>query len=166
MRHNAGFLLIEVVLVVALILIIVTLAMPQMSFLTKQIVHSEIEKLASVCFFLRQCALVTNQEQTLMFNHHKGTYSSGEYTYSLAAGVRFGFLPNSYGPPSNPQHLISQAVTFKNGKITFYADGTISSGTVYMIDAKDTYFYALTTPSAQMPCIRKYEYEQRWVPLS
>jgi type II secretory pathway pseudopilin PulG len=166
MRHSRGFLLIELMLVVALIIIIVTLAMPQMSFLTKQLVHSEIEKLATVCYFLRQSALVKHQDQTLVFNQQNGTYSSGDNTYTLAKGVRFGFLPDTYGPPSSPIHRIAKAVTFDKGKITFYADGSISSGTVYLIDSNNNYFYALTTPSAQMAYVRKYEYQQRWVLLS
>jgi Tfp pilus assembly protein FimT len=169
MRKNAGFLLIEVVVVIALVIIIVTLAMPQMSFLNKQIIRSEIEKLASVCLFLRQSALVTHRDQTLVFNQMHSSYSSEQASYTLASGVKFGFLHNSYGPPSNPSNLINQAVTFKREKIVFYADGTISSGTIYLIDATQNYFYALTTPSGQLPCIRKYEYQhsgQRWALVS
>lgn len=166
MRHGAGFSLIELVLVIALIIIIVTLAMPQMSFLNKQIVASEVEKLATVCLYLRQLALVTQRNQTLMIDQLTNTYRSEECTYALSSGVRFGFLPNTYGPPSNPQSLIVKGVTFSNEKIVFHADGSISSGTLYLVDSLATYFYALTTPSGQAPCIRQYEYQQRWVLVS
>lgn len=161
-----GFLLIEVAVVVALVIVVIMLAVPHMSFLKKQIVYSEVEKLATVCLFLRQQALVTQHEQTLLFDQNNHTYASQDCIYRLCSGVRFGFLPKMYGPPSSPKSLIHQAITFHNQKISFYADGTMSSGTIYIVDAAGASCYAVTIPTGQVPFIRKYEYQQGWIQLS
>lgn len=170
MRHNNyvtnGFLLVEISIVLSLLIIVIMLAMPHMSFLKKQIVYSEIEKIATVCLFLRQQALVTHQEQQLLFDQKSGNYSSNNCIYSLAPGIRFGVLSRLYGPPSNPTSLIEQPITFHNKKILFHPDGTISSGTIYLVDTSQNCCYALTIPSAQIPFIRKYEYQQQWVQIS
>ncbi len=167
MQHKEGYLLLEVLIVVSLLVAIVMLALPQMKFLNKQLVFSEVHKIASICLFLRQLALVTHQNQELLFNSSTGVYHSANRTYSFASGIRLGFLPNMQGPPSKPHHTINQAITFKNNKISFFADGTISSGALYLVDSSGTYCYALTTPSAQAPFIRIYEYiQQGWALLS
>lgn len=164
MRHtHAGFLLIEVMLVIALIIVIISLAMPQMSFLKKQITTSEIDKFASLCLSLRQCALVTGKDQELRFDVNKGTYSAHGQTHALASGVSFGFLKGMKGPPSKPDRALTQPVTFVDGKIVFFAQGSMSSGAVYFVDAAHTFCYALTSGSAQMPLMKKYEYQQRWI---
>lgn len=163
---NAGFLLVEVALVLALILVIITLATPQFLFLKRQIVHSEIKKLIAECLYQRMCAMATHQELVVQFDPVKSRYGTKERMQSLASGVKFGFLPALLGPPSQPTRPIDKAISFVNNRINFYADGSMSSGTVYFLDRDNSSCYALTIPSGQAPYIRHYEYQNRWVLVS
>ncbi len=162
----AGFLLLEVALVLALILIVVTLATPQFIFLKRQIARTEVQKLIAECFYLRNCAMATHQDLTLTFDCAQGCYATKYKNQKLTQGLHFGFLPTLHGPPSNPTRLIEKAITFVNNTITFYADGTISSGTIYFLDAENSRCSALTIPSGQVPFIRHYEYQDRWTLVS
>ncbi len=158
-----GFFLMEFLIVITLIMVIIGLALPSLSFLNNTVLKSEVEKLAMVCYYLRQYALATHKEQKLTFNQARQSYTVDSSTYSLSNNIRFGFLPECYGPPSQPLHKINQAITFVHDKIQFFPDGSMSSGTIYLIDATKQYAYAITIPSAQLPYIRKYEYQNRWV---
>lgn len=54
---KSGFTLIELMIVIALFLLIVTLGMIQFSFLDNTIVHAEVDKLAATCSYLQQKAI-------------------------------------------------------------------------------------------------------------
>lgn len=162
----AGFLLVEVALVLALILVIITLATPQFLFLQKQIVQSEMQKLIAEFFYHRAYAMATHQDLMITVDPVQGTYGTKERMQSLGHGVQFGFLHQLLGPPSQPTRLIDKAITFLNNRINFYADGTMSSGTIYMLDSQKRRCYAITIPAGQAPFIRSYEYQDRWVLIS
>jgi len=162
----AGFLVVEVALVLALILVIITLATPQFLFLKRQMVHSEIQKLIAEFFYHRAYAMATHQDLMLTVDPGRGTYGTQERMLSLASGVQFGFLPQLLGPPSQPTRLIDKAVSFLHNRINFYADGTMSSGTIYLLDSQNRRCYAVTIPAGQAPFIRSYEYQDRWVLIS
>ena len=78
-----------------------TLATPQFLFLQKDIVDdSEVQKLIAECFYQRACAMATHQDLVLTLDQLNGTYGTKDRMQSLAHGVRLGFLPRLFGPPS------------------------------------------------------------------
>ena len=97
---------------------------------------------------------------------HKKTYTCNGQDFSVCPGIEFGILPFTQGPPSKPQTLITQPISFKDQKITFFPDGTMNSGTLYCTDVSKNFCYALTIPSAQVPVMRVYELQDKWVMLS
>lgn len=163
MSAKQGFFFMEFLVVLALIIIIIALAIPNLSLLTHAVLKSEVDKLTLFCYYLRQCALATNTEQKLIFNKINNSYTIQTVTHSFSKALQFGFLPNCYGPPSQPLYKINYPITFPHDMIRFFPDGSMSSGTIYLIDATKQNGYAITIPSAQFPHIRKYVYQDRWV---
>jgi len=163
---EGGFSLIELVITVALCALVVTLMVVNVSFLNRSVIRVEVNKLYTACMYVRQCALTTHQEQTLIFNKKNNSYSFDGRVEHLSSSVTFGVIPGAKGPPSSPQKLLSSPITFKKDRIVFYPDGVISSGTVYLTDYQRQSLYALSNGIAQISYLRKYLYTGRWQLMS
>lgn len=161
----AGFLLIEVALVLMLILISITLALPQFTCLKRSMVHCEIKKLIAECFYQRLCAIASHKELSIQFDCVQNCYTTSTKKTFFQA-VRMESLPGLKGPPSQPKKAIDNPITFNNSKIVFYPDGTMSSGTIYFVDTSKTSCYALTIATGQAPFLRHYEFASSWVQIS
>ena len=162
MYIKKGFTLIEAMVVVCLFVVIATLGIMQLSFLDSTILHAEANKLAAVCSYLRQKAISTNTEYVLVFDLEKNEYRCGETHEVLPQRVSFGFLPKVLGPPGSPSRSINKAITFVDSSIHFYPTGIISSGTVYLVEKKKQYMYALSNAVSQFSYLRLYRYDGKW----
>lgn len=162
---KGGFTLIEAMVVIALFVLVATLGMIQFSFLDSTIAHIEIDKLATVCSFLQQHAVVTDTEQVLVCDTTHNEYRCDNVHEKLSQRISFGFLPGAMGSPGSPSHGIAKAITFPASSIHFYPTGIISSGTVYLVDKKKHYMYALSNAVSQVSYLRLYQYAGRWKPL-
>jgi Tfp pilus assembly protein FimT len=169
-----AFSLIETVLIVSIIVILLFISLPKLSFVNRFVLQNETEKLFSVFSFLQQRAIASNREQLLFFdiNHNAYSYagkSDKKIVYALPDVIKFGFLQDVQGPPSKPSKKINTAITFKKDKsdtrvVQFFSDGTISSGTIYLVDNNQTYLYAVTIAVSQVSFMRLYRYDSgRWV---
>jgi len=165
-KNYAGFLLIQIGVVLALFVLIITLSLSHSNLLRKQIMHAEVEKLAVLFRYFQQRACVTQREQKLVFDERTGSYVCDTYKQTLPFGIQFGCIAHSYGPPSNPQTLIKKGITFKNNTVVFSPDGSISAGTVYLVDAQKKLMYALTSPISHISFLRMYRYDSGWSCLS
>lgn len=162
MSTKVGFTLVELSIVVALCMIVATLVMVHGSYMNRFLVHEEIEKLALVCRYLQNSALTTNQEKTLAFDPINKTYSYDGVVERIARAVKFGVIDGAQGPPSNPCHPITKPITFKNNTITFYGNGIIQSGTVYLVSNDKHVMYALSNSVSQISHLRIYKYDGTW----
>jgi len=160
--YKKGFTLIEAMVVICLFGLISTLAIMQLSFLDETIVRSQIDKLAAVCSYLRQKAIATNSEQKLIFDLEKNEYRCDDVRETLPQRYSFGFMEKALGPPGSPSQKIEKAITFPGNIIHFYPTGIISSGTVYVVDKKKQYMYALSNAVSQFSYLRMYRYEGKW----
>jgi len=161
-QKKAGFSLVELLVVIVIVALLSTLASVNLSFLNGTLVKSEIQKLHTVCHYLRRKAMMTNQSQKLIFDISNNEYRYGDNVEKFAQLVSIGFLPGTKGPPSTPSRLIQNPITFKNSEIIFYQDGIVSSGTVYLIDTNKCYQYALSVPIAQISYLRMYYHDKKW----
>ena len=157
-----GFSLIEMMVVIALIMLISSLASINTYYLHKAVVHTELDLLYNTCCYLQHMAMATNQKQELLFNLAGQCYTYNSEKHALPGVVQFGILPQVNGPPSSPSHALTLPITFSNEKIVFYPDGIISSGIIYMIDSNHHDIYALSSGVANVSFLRKYRYDGKW----
>lgn len=157
-----GFSLIELLVVLAIILLISSMASINTHYLNKAVVHTEIDLLYNTCCYLQHTAMATNQKQELSFDGARQSYSHNGEKLELPQAVQFGILPHVKGPPSSPSHVLTMPITFAHEKIVFYPDGIISSGIIYMVDSNHQDIYALSSGIANASFLRKYRYDGKW----
>jgi type II secretory pathway pseudopilin PulG len=173
-----SFSIFELLLVLAAIAILFTITIPRLSFFSHFLLQGEVEKLFSTFNYLQQKAIASNSEQELFFDLAKNYYfykskddSQRLIEQKLPQQIKFGFLPNSMGPPSSPSKSISSSITFKyvnenQFRATFLGNGSISPGTLYLVDIKKNHMMALSCSISQVSCIRKYRYTSgKWICL-
>jgi len=167
-----GFSLLELLVTLALITLVFTITIPRFLFFNSLIMHNEINKLFVTFTYLQQKAIASNHEQELRLCPHDNSYSYQQnqktVTTTLAHIVHFGFLKEVKGPPSSPKTPITHPITFKQNAekkyvVTFFPDGNVSPGTIYVVDRKQKIMNALTCSMAPVSYIRKYNYtDGRW----
>lgn len=158
--NKYGFSLVELMIVIALTMILVSLAAINTRYLNKAAITAEINLLYAACHYLQQVAITHNQQQELVFDSSKNSYTIDGQCHQLPKTICFGVLPDAKGPPSSPHNTLSKAITFANNIITFSPDGIISSGAVYLTDSRE--LYALSSSVAHASFLRTYRYDGKW----
>jgi hypothetical protein len=145
-----------------MIAIIMLLSTVHNAFLQRMIVRAELDHLYAVCSMLQRSAMMFHQSQTLSFDKEKHRYRYKQTEYCLPASVRFGTRAGVKGPPSAPDYVIINPITFKEDGITFTPDGIIQPGAVYLTDHAKQCTYALSCAIAHVSHLRKYQYTDTW----
>ncbi len=165
-------------LVLALTLIICSIAIPSFFNRTEHALFHELEKLNIIMVYLQQRAMAIHNEQRLIFDIKNNSYffdnGKKRVTHTLNPLIRFGFFPRAKGPPAQPTAPITSPITFNMDKennyhILFNSNGNISSGTIYLIDKYANTMGALTCSISQVSYIRRYVYrnsEGSWALLA
>jgi prepilin-type N-terminal cleavage/methylation domain-containing protein len=166
MIKRRGFSLVEILVVVAIVSFIAFLSAHFVIVNDSSFVRAELEKLCSCAFYLQARARLEGKPYTLSFDPEHQSYIGDRETYKLHPAVQFGILKGVKGPPSKSTYLLNDPVTFPEHSITFYPNGVISAGAVYLTDKKHSCLYALTSGIAQVSHIRRYKYAQKWILLS
>jgi len=163
--RRSGFALLELCVVLGLVCIIALLTMHSFSFYRRLFLHTELDRLYTLCVATAQHAVINNQTQEIKFDVHNQSYkishAATTKTCSLPDGIIFGLLPGIKGPPANPKGDVRQPITFEKQCITFHKDGKIQAGTLYLTDTKKQWQYALSCPVGTIPYIRRYRYENK-----
>ena len=158
--------LFELCIVMTLICILTTLSFRIFLPNPRSIMQTQLQTLTTVFTHLQQRAIANNQDIVLTINLNENSFNytinKMRYSYTLQTPILFGFLPGVYGPPAKPERPIAAATTFKSDKntamVTFFANGEISSGALYLIDNKQTIMGALTCAVSQVSYVRNYLY--------
>ena len=169
-----GYTLIELMLVCTIVLFLCTIGIPHFFNKSSHDLTYELNKIEIILKFLQQRALATNQTQTIVIDPTIQTFTwiinNQKITHTLTPTLKFGFLPQSYGPPSDPTALITDSITFKQINNFYYIElfpnGKISSGSIYLIDKNRIIMGALTSGISQVSYIRRYVYKskaQQWL---
>lgn len=136
------------------------------SFLSRMLVRAELEHLYTASYYLQRKALMLHAPQTIQFDRNNNTYEIDEKTYRLPSHVRFGTALGVKGPPSGPLSMVTNPITFLHNSITFYPDGVIQSGTIYLTDHHKSCTYALSCAVSPVSYLRKYQYTDGWNMIS
>ena len=166
LHKQQGYALFQLGIVLALLLIICTLSLPRFSFLQHRLVRTEIEKIMLMFRYIQRMALACNQDQYLQLYLQQGWYQGVGHREYLPVGVKFFVLPGVYGPPSHPHKALTRPTTYKNDRVTFYANGIIQAGTIYLTDKNNQVMYALSSAISPIAYIRAYRYDiasKEWV---
>lgn len=153
-----GFSLIECSTVLALIALLATITMSSLGFIQRFFVRAEVEKLHAMCRYVQKCAIIDHIKYVLTLNKMDHSYTSLMGTEQFPRGVQFGLLPGLKGPPSSAAVTLHTPITFTDEHIEFYPNGTIQSGTVYIVDTLRQNAYALSNGVAHISHLRKYYY--------
>lgn len=140
------------------------LAIQGFSFYNRLFLHNELDKLYMILVAHSRRAIIDNQSHTVTFDEIKGQYTTNTNSLQkLSEGIIFGTIPGAKGPPANPHEQIRQPITFRNRRVTFYADGKVQPGTLYLTDTKKQWLYAISCPVGNISYLRRYRYEgNRW----
>lgn len=161
MSLKKGTLLIELLVAIAIIAALASIAVPSFKFMDKQLLAVEVERLYSTFTQAQRKAMLSGTRQSLHFSEN--SYNFDKRTHKLPSKIKFGFFADVKGPPSTPNKTIASAVTFPNKKAIFYVDGKISPGTAYLIDEGNKFMYAVTIPVSEVSYIRKYQVKnEKW----
>ena len=170
-KRRKSFSLVEVLISLSVIVIFSSLMIPHFLNVKRYLLINEVDKLFVTFSYLQQRAIASNQVQKMFFDFSDRSYYYFDKTgkksvYNLADSIKFGFMKNSKGPPGQTKkarNLIRNAVTFdlrnKPPRASFYPDGKITPGTVYLVDKEEKMMVALTCPLGQVSYIRKYKYD-------
>ena len=148
-------------IVIALVALLMTLSIGSFRFFNRWLVRLQLNHLYMLCLCTRCQAMALRRTLHIQCNSSTNTYASVHQQYHLRKAI-FNYLPGTMGPPSNPVYPITQPITFAQDTITFYPDGTMNAGTIYITDQDQTSMYALTIGVTEFPFIRTYLYANQW----
>lgn len=157
-KKSHGFSLFEVCVVLALVAIIASLGISHMSFFDRIMTRIELERLHATCLYVQRLAMATHEEHHVICDERTMSYRYHGGEHHLPKNVRFGCASGIKGSPSQDEHMVQHAITFKHNTIIMHPDGIISAGTIYLTDTSQKYMYALTCGVSQVSYIRKYQY--------
>ena len=162
MHNRAGFIMFELLVGITLVMLMVGITCAHIGTYQYTCMKQQVALFALQWHALRQRAMVHSKPQEIVFDEVGNRYQVEGNWYDLPATMRFGFLSASKGPPSHPTTPIQSAITFVGKKVICFPDGTIQSGTVYLVDDKKSCMYALTSGVSAVSFLRKYRYDGTW----
>lgn len=159
-----GILLIELLVIIALLSTLSYVAIKQFTNSTLQ-TRIELQLLYQTCMYMQRRALVKKEPQTISLDLAGQCYHFEGKTHKLLPDARFDIIKGVKGPPATPTKILTSACTFKNNSITFYPDGIIDAGSIYITNKDHTLLYALTNAVSTYSYLRTYCYADTWNPL-
>ncbi len=153
-----GYSLLEICIVLLLIALVTTFGVSSVRFLNNFSVNAALHTIRATCKQLQQRAQSTQATQTLTVDQKNNCLRHDHGTIKLNNTIQINTLNDVLGPPGSPRNKITNAVTFKHNVITFYKNGSISGGTIYLTDNGNSYQYALSNSIGSVPTLQLY----RW----
>lgn len=158
-NNKYGYTIVELLVVITILALLIGLTIPGLAFLRQHAIESELDKLQIICQLLQKQAINTGRKEYLTFHVFDHSYFYCSHSEKLASNVYFGIIKGVNGPPANPKEPITVPITFPKQRITFYPNGMISAGTMYLTNQDRKTLLALTVPVSQVSFIRKYRYQ-------
>lgn len=155
-----GFTLIELLIVLILVALLAGLAVTNLRMFNGILLRTQLSKLYAVAQCAQATAVSSGTAQEIILDPAGHIYSYNNHQYHLPRTISFGAAPGVQGPPGCPTHVITSPHSFNNNRITFYHDGIVQAGAVYLTDG--THTCALTISVSAVSFLRKYRYDGAW----
>lgn len=165
-NHHAGFFLFHTLIALSIVIVSLTLVSSYSTLWSQLGARAALETARTTLLYAQQHARTSNREVVVEIDQEKQTFKSDTFTHTFPSNMRFGTLPGIQGPPSAPLKQISKPITFEQNRVIFYPDGTIQSGTLYLVDTATQTQYALTIPVGHVRYIKLYQFTKQWIALS
>lgn len=162
MSYRSGYMMIEMMVAIAIVVLLAGITCAHVGGYRYTCMQQQIALFTLTWRQLQQSAMARAQQQEMLFDEMGHRYKIDGVWHELPSTIRFGFLPESKGPPSSPTHDIRSAITFPGKKVICFPDGTIQAGTVYLMDDQKQKMYALTSGVSAVSFLRKYRYDGAW----
>lgn len=157
-----GFSFIGLLIGISIVGILLSLTLAQVSFLDQLLVRTELNQLYATCCYAQQVAQMRQAHCDIVCNREKNSYACDNHVRQLPRSVVFGVKQGVLGPPCGGHTLVTDPITFKDACIRSSANGTLSAGTVYLVDTGKRYQYALSSAITQVSYIRCYRYDTQF----
>lgn len=157
-----GFSLISILISISIVGVLLSLALAHVSFLDQLLVRTELNALYATCCYAQQVAQMRQEHCDIVCDLKKNSYACDNHVRQLPRSVVFGAKQGILGPPSGGHALVTNPITFKDACIRSSANGTLSAGTVYLVDTGKRYQYALSSAVTQVSYIRCYRYDTQF----
>jgi hypothetical protein len=172
-------------ILLSLIVATVSVAIPRFDFFNNYLLSYELDKLFVTFCYLQQKSIAGNKKCFVVFDQVKNSYScysqTPNFTYEICSAklcdkIGFGFIDGVMGPPGNPTKKIEKFISLENvinntdrntyDSFSFWPDGRITHGSIYLVDKANKSMGALTCSVSQVSYIRRYKYENlKWKSL-
>lgn len=166
-KRAPGFSLISFLVSLTVVTVLFTLTFSSVSFLDRLLVRSELAIVHATCYYARSVAAATNKPCDIVITPATNTYTCDGRVRKLPQSVVFGAGTEVYGPPWQPKNQITNPVTFAQSRIRCTPQGSMTSGTLYIVDANKRYQYALSASVSPISYLRSYRYDNgKWCLLT
>ncbi len=174
-RVVRAFTLVEMLISLSVVMVFLGLSVPRFINKDERFLLDELDTLFMTFSYLQQKAQTDHKKIMLVFEHDRNRYyftddHEKKRWHALNQVVSFGYLKSARGAPAKHKKLIKQAITFPAGGhkrknyVTFFPNGKISPGSIYLIDKKQKHMVALTCSIMSVASIRKYIYRhKKWI---
>lgn len=158
-NNHHGYSLIELCIVLLLITLVTTFGVTSVTFLNNFNVNAALHTIRATCKQLQQRAQSTQKTHTLIIDQKNNCLRYNHSKIHLNKIIQINTLDQVFGPPGSPQKTPCSPVTFKKNIITFYKNGSISSGTIYLTDQNNQHQYALSNSIGSVPTLQLYRWK-------
>jgi len=161
--YQPAFSLLELMIVIALFSLVSMISIGSYQSYHRFLISVELNQLRLLLLCLRYKAMALHSTISVLLNPAQHSYTFDNQAHHMRCAL-FNYLPGTMGPPAYPHQMIVKAITFDHDRINFYADGSVSAGTLYVTDKQNSCMYALTIAVNEFFNIRIYSYNasQPW----
>ncbi len=159
---HKGFLVLELLLCIIIVALVSTVVWFNTIQIDNALVRTELDKLYLACHAAHNKAVTTGQKTSIHLDIADRKYAIDGQWVPLSSSVEFGWVPGAKGPPSSSRTTITKVTTFADNTINFLPTGDVSKGSIYIVDKKRRYGYALTISVGHVTSMRRYAYRGRW----
>lgn len=112
-------------IVLALVALVTTISLVSIKTSSTYTVALDMQRVYAYITYVQHRAQADGQSYTIVIDESAGTLTCPFATEKLSDTVVFGLLDGVKGPPAQPTHVLTKAITFRGSKIVCDAQGMV-----------------------------------------